>query len=85
LDRSIGLGLSNGIAPLDAMPGWGQHLWWGYHGDDGGAFDSDSHSVEYETYCKGDIVGCGVDQQGRLYFTKNGKYQGKRSFNVLVQ
>ncbi|KAF8244121.1 hypothetical protein K440DRAFT_25403 [Wilcoxina mikolae CBS 423.85] len=73
----IVIGLSSGIAPLTKMPGWdSKHQWWGYHGDDGGAYhNSDSSNVFYEKYEKGDVVGCGVDQQGKLFFTKNGKKQ----------
>lgn len=59
------------------MPGWRDYPWWGYHGDDGGFFSGDAvaHS---DTYEKGDVVGCGVDQQGGLFFTKNGRKLGKR-------
>lgn len=74
----IGIGLASGSAPLDEMPGWGGHQWWGYHGDKGGFYDSDSPRFECDTYGKGDVVGCGLDQQGGLFFTKNGKKLGKR-------
>jgi hypothetical protein len=62
---------------LNAGPGWtiGRY-WWGYHGDDGGFFDSDYPKVTRDTYGSGDVVGCGVDEHGGIFFTKNGKKQG---------
>jgi hypothetical protein len=79
--RFIAIGLSSGIAPLTRMPGWAsKHSWRGYHGDNGGAYCKDSADIFYEKYEKGDVVGCGLDQQGRIFFTKNGKMQGMCSF-----
>lgn len=73
----IGIGLTNGFAPLHAMPGWRGHIWWGYHADDGGFYDSNTYRSKSDTYGKGDVVGCGVDQRGGLFFTKNGKKLGE--------
>jgi hypothetical protein len=36
-----------------------------------------------EKYGEGDIVGCRVDQERRLFFTKNGRYLGKLPFTYL--
>jgi len=49
---------------------------WGYHGDDGAIFDSESHiqpvSNELQ-YRAGDTVGCGVDlATQKMWFTRNG-------------
>ncbi|KAA8909380.1 concanavalin A-like lectin/glucanase domain-containing protein [Sphaerosporella brunnea] len=76
IENEIGIGLSSGICPLDAMPGWGNFNWWGYHGDDGMIYNSDAQKARYETFGEGDIVGCGVNKNGSLYFTKNGKKLG---------
>ena len=62
------------------MPGWpgGEYRSWGYHGDDGGIFMGQGEwSVQYDKYGKGDTVGCGLDQQRQIFFTKNGTYLGK--------
>jgi hypothetical protein len=58
------------------MPGWDSHAW-GYHGDDGKKFAGYGWGTDYSvTYRVGDIVGCGVDQNGHLFFTKNGENLG---------
>jgi hypothetical protein len=69
------------------MPGWGRFNWWGYHGDDGNVFvghrgDGDLCAATYETFEEGNIVGCGVNQKGNMYFTKNGKKLGKFFFET---
>jgi hypothetical protein len=74
--RTVGLGLTNGpLRYLERMPGWDEDTW-GYHGDDGDKFHSSGSSDGHiETYGPGDTVGCGVID-GRLFFTKNGRYLG---------
>jgi hypothetical protein len=79
LFRVIAIGLTKGIALRNAMPGGFRHDWWGYHGDDG---DIQHHNPweqypPFEQYGKGDVVGCGVDQHGTIFFTKNGKRHGE--------
>jgi hypothetical protein len=73
------IGLSCGVSPLNACPGWtvGKY-WWGYHGDDGGFYYQQDSSSELtsEKYGSGDIVGCGVDKHGGIFFTRNGKILG---------
>ncbi|KAF8515424.1 hypothetical protein BDD12DRAFT_871367 [Trichophaea hybrida] len=65
---------------MDAMPGWPGHQWWGYHGDDGNIFfNSGSSGITYEKYGQGDVIGYGLDLQGGIFFTKNGKKQGEYS------
>ena len=50
-----------------------------YHGDDGGIFLGNlSAYCIYEAYTKGDVVGCGIDNQKQLFFTKNGKKLGEK-------
>jgi hypothetical protein len=58
------------------MPGWDPETW-GYHGDDGHKFSNSGMGDSYsETYGIGDTVGCGVDNERRIFFTKNGKHLG---------
>lgn len=60
------------------MPGWFNGSW-GYHGDDGKKFaGTASFGDDYsQTYGVGDTVGCGVDEGGSLFYTKNGEHLGK--------
>ncbi|KAH7322550.1 ankyrin repeat-containing domain protein [Stachybotrys elegans] len=49
---------------------------WGYHGDDGGLFNSENGWLEKEgpKYTTGDTVGCGVSlSEKTVWFTHNGK------------
>lgn len=69
------------------MPGWPAAMKsWGYHGDDGGIFiNSGFPTLEYETYSAGDTIGCGVDNQKRLFLTKNGQMLGEKSGPTLLK
>jgi len=57
------------------MPGCDLETW-GYRGEDGklesGGLPRD-YSVTYKT---GDTIGCGVDYERQMFFTKNGKHLG---------
>lgn len=74
----IAIGLTSVLPQLnDRMPGWDANTW-GYHGDDGKLFLGNSSSnCAFEKYTKGDVVGCGIDDQKQLFFTKNGKKFGQ--------
>ncbi|KAF8242054.1 SPRY-domain-containing protein [Wilcoxina mikolae CBS 423.85] len=74
---TVGLGLSNGPVPrFDRFPGWDAESW-GYHGEDGLKFASSGSGTKYgERYGAGDILGCGVNSERRMFFTKNGQFLG---------
>ena len=64
--------MTKDIPDLNKMLGWSET--WAYHSDDGEIFlGNQTPYVSYETYTKGDVVGCGIDNQNKLFFTKNGK------------
>ncbi|KAF8535732.1 hypothetical protein BDD12DRAFT_936905 [Trichophaea hybrida] len=80
VSRIVGLGMSN-KSPLhfDHLPGWAPETW-GYHGDDGKRYTNKPYGVPYsERFKTGDTVGCGVDCDGRMFFTKNGNHLGSQS------
>ena len=55
------------------MPGWSwKKHWCGYHSDDGGVHHDGEEIRLYEISKKGDTVGCGLDDDGIIFFTKNG-------------
>lgn len=66
------------------MPGWDSRTW-GYHGDDGQKFTGAGYGDFYsELYGIGDTVGCGVDKQGNIFFTKNGVHLGKFADSISL-
>jgi len=79
VSRIVGLGMSNGPPQqFNFMPGYVLETW-GYHGDDG-LRHANSKSTQYsETYKTGDTIGCGIDCDGRMFFTKNGNHLGSPS------
>lgn len=59
---------------------------YGYHSDDGRAFGGDGSGKMYgRTFGKGDIVGCGLNNDGELYFTLNGEFLGKMTQRQCMQ
>lgn len=81
----MGIGLCNGLAEsFSSMPGWDKGTW-GYHGDDGCFFVESGWGSEYAPkYGRGDVVGCGVDLEGKIFFTKNGQLLGKLTMHGLL-
>ena len=77
LSRLITIGLTKQLPELNKALGLSKT--WGYHSDDGAIYlgNSTRQFCTYETYTEGDIVGCGIDNQKQLFFTKNGKKLGK--------
>ena len=74
---TIAIGLTKELPKLDEMPGWSKT--YGYHGDDGAIYLNCLESIcTYEKYTKGDVVGCGIEDQNGLFFTKNGKKLGEK-------
>lgn len=71
------VGFSGPTVPLDFLPGWEPGSW-GYHGDDGGAFDGTPYAdVRGPTFTNKDIVGCGLySNRSQGYYTKNGLFLG---------
>ena len=72
------MGVCNGLEEFQGMPGW-LNSSWGYHGDDGNVFHGSGTGLVmdgFEPYSVSDIIGCGLDKQNRIFFTKNGKKLG---------
>ena len=75
----VAIGLSNGICRFNSMPGWYTPAKWGYHGDDGGVYINQGDlntDRNYGLYEKDDTIGCGVDDDGYIFYTKNGARMG---------
>ncbi|OMJ14626.1 Ran-binding protein 9 [Smittium culicis] len=73
----IGIGMSGLKVSLNRLPGWDCDSW-GYHGDDGFSFNSNSSGRSYgPKFTKGDIIGCGVNFiTSEIFFVKNGVFLG---------
>jgi len=76
---SFGLACSFGardIQSADHMLGW-QRGEWGYHADDGKVFSNQSRGANYgPMYNNGDVIGCGITNNRRVFYTINGHYLG---------
>lgn len=72
-DGFIGIGFSEGNVPLCRLPGWEKNSY-GYHGDDGNAFESCGTGKSYgPKFTTGDTIGCGYNIINRhIFYTKNG-------------
>ncbi|KAL1842029.1 hypothetical protein VTJ49DRAFT_6195 [Mycothermus thermophilus] len=70
----IAIGFASKEASTSRAPGWEPGSW-GYHGDDGHSFASQSTGQPYaEVFGVGDTVGCLVNfRAGHALFTKNGR------------
>ncbi|OCH84452.1 SPRY-domain-containing protein [Obba rivulosa] len=73
----ISIGFSAGDVRLSRLPGWEKQSW-GYHADDGCAFQGQKDGSSYgPTFDSGDVIGCGIDfSQNRAFYTKNGAFLG---------
>lgn len=80
--RVISFGLCVGLERTGLHVGL-RHTSWGFHGDNGLFYHGSGTDLQMETlptdhmhvratYGMGDIVGCGLDREGTLFFTKNG-------------
>lgn len=78
--------MSNGPVPRsDRFPGWDAERW-GYHGGDGLKFASSGSGTKYgEKYGTGDTLGCCVNSERRMFFTKNGRSLGNTYFYPLIE
>lgn len=76
-ETTIGVGFSSTKASLLRPAGWEPESW-GYHGDDGNVFSTQSNGRKYgPPFTTGDIIGCGINfHAGSIFFTKNGSNMG---------
>ncbi|KAL0950475.1 hypothetical protein HGRIS_007287 [Hohenbuehelia grisea] len=81
----ISIGFAGRDVKLSRLPGWEKNSW-GYHGDDGYAFASESHGQTFgPTFGTGDIIGCGIDfTTNKAFYTKDGNFLGSVFENVGV-
>jgi len=78
------LRFSDSATRVRTLPGWDQNSW-GYHGDDGLVYSSDStKGTKFGPTLGGsDIVGCGINYTtNKAFFTRNGDLLG-HAFNSL--
>jgi len=76
--REIGLGFFSGYTFLDAISGWNV-LSWGYHENNGKVYTKSGTGIIYgDIFGAGDVVGCYVNFDKGITFTKNGIFFGKR-------
>ena len=60
LPSFIGVGFSASSVSLSRLPGWEKGSW-GYHGDDGCAFEGSGKGRPYgPTFTTGDVIGCSL-------------------------
>ena len=78
------IGLSHGVGLIRLSPGLGRgSISWGYlqSGQSSASADvvrsGERAQARYAPFKTGDTVGCGVNAQGGIYFTKNGEFQGR--------
>jgi len=76
-DGYIGIGLCAGNIDLNRLPGWEKHSY-GYHGDDGHAFQFSGTGTKYgPVFTTGDVIGCCVNFfDHTCFYTKNGEKLG---------
>ena len=75
----IAIGLATEPPELDEALGCFKTSQWAYYSHNGGIYlGCRPENCTYETYTKGDVVGCGIDNQKQLFFTKNGKRLGEK-------
>lgn len=79
----VGIGFSAQDVSLNRLPGWEPHSY-GYHGDDGMAFESCGTGKPYgPVFATGDIVGAVLNRASRtISFIKNGLDLGVAFTNV---
>lgn len=77
-EGQTGIGLSSEQVSLTKLPGWSRESY-GYHGDDGAAYNGDGRGLPYgPKYTTDDVIGCGYNLvEGKCFFTKNGLNLGK--------
>mmetsp|Transcript_26367 Transcript_26367/g.67237 ORF Transcript_26367/g.67237 Transcript_26367/m.67237 type:complete len:593 (-) Transcript_26367:1412-3190(-) len=78
------IGVTSGpIFPLHKPVGWERGTF-GYHGDDGCAFEQTGRGVQYGPIMKkGDVVGCGLNFiEKTIFFTHNGRMLGN-AFHII--
>lgn len=73
----MGVGLTSAQVILTKLPGWARESY-GYHADDGNAFNGDGRGNSFgPTFTTDDVIGCGYNLvEGKCFFTKNGLMLG---------
>ncbi len=74
----IAIGLCNRYTNLQRLTGWEPDSF-AWHLDDGYFFKSQGHGINmgWPKSGNGDVIGCGTDADGTLFFTKNGQFVGR--------
>lgn len=82
----IGIGLCVSDVNPDKLPGWEPHSY-GYHGDDGHAFQGSGRGRDYgPKYATGDVIGCLWNRIERtISFYKNGISLGVAFYEVAEE
>ncbi|KAJ3130194.1 hypothetical protein HK098_005441 [Nowakowskiella sp. JEL0407] len=82
-DGYIGIGFGDKHVTLSKLPGWESNSW-GYHGDDGKAFASETKGKPYgPQFSTKDVIGCGINfHTMTAFFTKNGLNLGIAFRNI---
>jgi len=82
---TIGMGLSEGEFTLNRKPGWeaGYNIFsYGYHAD-GKKYCNNCRGDNYgASFTTGDTIGCGLVEDSKIFFTKNGQFLGYAFHNV---
>jgi hypothetical protein len=84
-DIGVGLAVKGEFYVTGNMPGWVEKSY-GYHGDDGRKFGSNSTPGTWPKWNKFDVIGCGIDFATRnIFYTRNGELLGDAFIGVAEE